>query len=133
MLFCISPRGGLTNGQQGAAEQSREAQTQEGEAEARTACVFFFCCNEQERRGKEARLTSTIEARAARFNLAHKRGLRRWPLSRAGGTTRPSVLSRVVAPTARVIRFIVAAEVCLWPVYAFCQSIKRMHLSFTDL
>jgi hypothetical protein len=27
MLFCVSHRGGLTNGQQGAAEQSREAQT----------------------------------------------------------------------------------------------------------
>jgi hypothetical protein len=60
MLFCVSHRGGLTNGQQGAAEQSREAQTQEGEAQARTACVFFFCRNEQERRGKEARLTSGI-------------------------------------------------------------------------
>jgi hypothetical protein len=60
MLFCVSHRGGLTNGQQGAAEQSREAQTQEGEAEARTASVFFFCRNEQERRGKEARLTSGI-------------------------------------------------------------------------
>ena len=60
MLFCVSHRGGLTNGQQGAAEQSREAQTQEGEAEACTAGVFFFCRNEQERRGKEARLTSGI-------------------------------------------------------------------------
>ena len=60
MLFCVNHGGGLTNGQQGAAQQSREAQTQEGEAEACTAGVFFFCRNEQERRGKEAGLTSGI-------------------------------------------------------------------------